>query len=305
MNDVEFFKRLGQGLKHLKWFKCELASSNRETTQNRSLSSDQSEGEHSPRHTSLEFNQHSMGSICSSQYEHRHVNLIRGLSALKHLRVLILQEKDYFDNETRCTLLDDESMLEIFQCCSKLEMLTISCAIRRNKRNYHRYEFDSKENLQEVNKILKQIFSGNKPSPSRSSGLKTARDVRLGKKIPTFDRSESMFGDMFEGDSDQEQSLDSGISELQYPHIISDSCLASVDTHLPKLRILQLRGIRLGLKSMEAIVNLKKLQCLRLDSISFNRNESDVNDHFTEFISQMATANLKSKTNIRITNIPL
>lgn len=300
-NDVEFFNKIGKKLRRLKWFQCHLSCSQRQTTQNTSNQSD--EGAHSPLPLSLKLNQFAMSSMCPAEYEHRHVNLVRGLSGLSGLRVLSLSETDYFDVEDRCTILDDESMQEIFRSCGQLEMLTISCAIRRNKRNYHQYEFDSKENCRDVNPLLSRIFRENgtsledglmeRPSMVAQPGMKSA-----------FHRSESIFGAMFECESDEyeEHSLDSGISDSHHPHTVSDACLASLDTHLPKLRILQLRGVRLGLKSMEAISRLRLLEYLRLDAITF---EPLAKEYFSEFIGKMALSNLMSKTNIRITNIPL
>ncbi|KAJ6221965.1 hypothetical protein RDWZM_000510 [Blomia tropicalis] len=310
VEDVKFFDKIGNNLPNLKWFQCELGRSNvfKETTQNQSDDEDVRR-RNSTDQTSLNMNQSSIVAICPSIYEHRHVNLIRGLRQLKNLRVLILKENDYHDSEDRCTILDDESLLEIFQHCNKLEMLTISCAIRCNKRNYHRYKFDMDENLSEVNRILSDMFVEKKSRNSITKSIinQSAEPFRLGRKAPAFDRSESMFGDMFEepSDSDYERSMDSGIDDLHCPHTVSDGCLASINVCLPRLRILQLRGVRLGFKSMEAIANLRRLECLRLDSITFNHNDSETGEHFTEFISQMTSGNLRNKTNIRITNFPL
>ncbi len=93
---------------------------------------------------------------------------------------------------------------------------------------------------------------------------------------------------------------------------VTDCCLATLHLHLPRLRLLQLRGVRLGRPSMDAIASLSRLELLRLDSISFA--EEEARDFFTEFISRLTAEGGgggdggdggPNKTNIRITNIPL
>lgn len=154
------------------------------------------------------------------------------------------------------------------------------------------------------------------------------------KTKPAFTRNVSIFGDMFEAQEEEEDSpnecsdgeqnsLDSGVSDLgcsqeinrdsskpSEPSSVTDCCLATLHLHLPKLRILQLRGVRLGLKSMDSIASLKSLELLRLDSISFNG--TGARDAFTDFIGRLTNSGNSStslpanpKTNIRITNIPL
>lgn len=413
--DSEWFARLGAELRRLKWFQAELASPQKRitnaVTSKRSSASDV-QGVTRTRTRASTFaafssttsttttstplpppSPHKKTTLERPKSPHHH--LLRGLSGLRSLRVLVLKETDYFDGEDRVRsglytspLLDDHSLLEIFRACSHLEALTLATALRRNAPDYHRCEFESRENAAEVNRVLAAIFaedqlvdqivpktggqtrrqslllastssSSSSLAASFDNGVSGSRNRALSRKLakrPPFTRSVSIFGDMFEEggrqnhssnstaedgsasnedddssddcNSEGQTSLDSGVgvdlggggggqqdhssSSSSSSSAVTDCCLATLHLHLPRLRLLQLRGVRLGRPSMDAIASLSRLELLRLDSISFA--EEEARDFFTEFISRLTAEGSgggdggdggPSKTNIRITNIPL
>ena len=416
--DSEWFARLGAELRRLKWFQAELASPQKRitnaVTSKRSSASDV-QGVTRTRTRASTFAAFSSPTSTTTTSTplppspkkvlerpkippHHHHHLLRGLSGLRSLRVLVLKETDYFDGEDRVrsghtSLLDDHSLLEIFRACSHLEALTLATALRRNGPDYHRCEFESRENAAEVNRVLSAIFaedqlvdqivpktggqtrrqslllastssSSSSFSASFDNGVSGSRNRALSRKLakrPPFTRSVSIFGDMFEEggslqnsstaedgsasnedddggegedssddcNSEGQTSLDSGVgvdlgggggqqdhssSSSSSSSAVTDCCLATLHLHLPRLRLLQLRGVRLGRPSMDAIASLSRLELLRLDSISFA--EEEARDFFTEFISRLTAEGGgggggdggdggPNKTNIRITNIPL
>ena len=423
--DSEWFARLGAELRRLKWFQAELASPQKRitnaVTSKRSSASDVQGDVTRTRTRASTFAAFSSTTTSTPILPppspskkttlerpkippHHHHHLLRGLSGLRSLRVLVLKETDYFDGEDRVRtsglytspLLDDHSLLEIFRACSHLEALTLATALRRNAPDYHRCEFESRENAAEVNRVLAAIFaedqlvdqivpktggqtrrqslllastssSSSSFSASFDNGVSGSRNRALSRKLakrPPFTRSVSIFGDMFEEggrqnhpssnstaedgsasnedddssddcNSEGQTSLDSGVgvdlgggggggqqdsgnsssSSSSSSSAVTDCCLATLHLHLPRLRLLQLRGVRLGRPSMDAIASLSRLELLRLDSISFA--EEEARDFFTEFISRLTAEGGgggggdgngnggPNKTNIRITNIPL
>lgn len=291
-DDANFFKFIGKNLRHLRWFQCEMACKNKITTQSPEPL------ERSDMNYDLDFEWRrpifSQNADCQMHYEHRHISLIRGLSQLKYLRVLNLKEVDYYDSEIRCSLFDDKSLLEIFRSCSRLEMITLSCALPRSKRNYKPYPFDDRQHNIEINQILNRL----RRTTFHMMGSK-ARS-RVSSMSANSDLNDNLLGVIFESDAESDaESVDSGISDIQQPHRISEHSLAKIDIYLPRLTILQLRGVRVGVAFFEAIANLPKLQYVRLDSISFNTGE------YQQCLKFLSTKRLaKSGVLTHITNTP-
>ncbi|OTF71247.1 hypothetical protein BLA29_003961 [Euroglyphus maynei] len=109
------------------------------------------------------------------------------------------------------------------------------------------------------------------------------------------------------------------VSSKLSPKSISDHSLSTLDQYLPDLRILKLRGVCIGQRSLLAIQNLKHLQFLRLDSLRFNRNEkSSIKESFSELMRTLTSdmqqlssyehcqrQHRQNRTSIHLTNIPL
>lgn len=275
--DAQFFAKIGANLTKLEWFACEIKGTNRVWSNNGHWN-DENENHIPPMGVDLEYHQQYIFepvNEASMHYQHRHVRLLDGLAALPNLQVLILREEDYFDKEDHCSVFEDVSMLKILRSCPKLAMLSIACATRCNKSCYHKYDFDTKKNSLEVNHILNKHFRAKLVAES------VAMDEEDQKRPEIETEPRAIIPPTTPG------------SQV---HTIGDYSLAHLDECVPNLKILQLRSVRLGTASLEAIAGLKLLKFLRLDLIDFDLESSEP---FTNFVARIV-----DRTNVRITNIP-
>lgn len=327
-DDRHYFDLIGQILVKLQWLQLDLSCA--------SL--------FNPQFT-LDGHQQEINNNYRDDYESNSngcLNLISGLHRLVNLRVLILKEKDYFDdnyhndeestisNSNRCrSLFDDFSMLKIFKGCSKLIMLSISSSLCCNRNDYARYTMNRKQDDQNINRILNRCFR--KQQMVDEDGNIFDCDIYDDEAINHSSHHMKNDNDSIDGcrstlkELIAEQNLDSGfdnnndqsisVSKL-VPNSISDHSLSTLDQYLPNLRILRLRGVRIGQRSLLAIQNLERLQFLRLDSIRFNRNEkSSIKESFSELMRTLTSdmyqsdeqyqQNRQHRTSIHLTNIPL
>lgn len=265
MKDIEkdavFFDVVGSELSELKWFDCELnLESHLATTASPEPVVDS--------RANLDF-EYRRPSFTSSDfetpinYDHKHLEMVRGISQLKNLRVLKLSEKDYYGKEDRCSLLDDGSLLKILASCVELKWIDLSCALRRDRPNYRPRTSHLRPRF--ANELLDYIF-------------KQEADSCLLDRKSSFDFTQTIETNHHhqQQDSDIEEdtkSCDSGITLDNQLHTLSDLSLSTISKSQPNLAALQLRGVRVGLSFLHSLCEFNNLLLLTLDSVTFTHTE--------------------------------
>lgn len=304
--DANFFNILGRNMTQLKWLSCQILGSSKMTTKNNFRKHDENGNRLVPEGVDLEYHQDKIfdSPLNSSfaRYEHRHLNLIQGISLLKNLRVLILKEDDYFDTEERCSLFDDKSLLSIIESCRHIIKLDIETTLRCNGPNYCRQGLNHcRTNVDDINHVLndhftsEQQYRANELQPSQSA-ISLFQKLNSGDQITTKPIASSPPASVLDA---KQQSTSTTTTKLV--HSITDLSLSQLDAHLPGLKILKLRGVRLGPPTLASISKLKKLKFLGLDSIQFTK---DVDMNRVALFSQRLQSKHQSSVIIRITNIP-
>nr|XP_027201164.1 hybrid signal transduction histidine kinase M-like [Dermatophagoides pteronyssinus] len=324
-DDRHYFDMIGQMLVKLQWLQLDLSCA-------------------AIFHPQLALDGHQQQEINNNDHEygqnnhHPHdyepnsdecLNLISGLHHLVNLRVLILKEKDYFDenhnddheddgfltinqSQQYRSLFDDFSLLKIFKNCSKLIMLSISSSLCCNRRDYAHYTMNRKQDDYTINRILNRCFSQlQKQQIIDEDGNNCDCDIPINHSSHHMNNNKNVYDS-----NDNNNYSNIIVSSKLSPTSISDHSLSTLNQYLPDLRILRLRGVCIGQRSLLAIQNLKRLQFLRLDSIRFNRQEkSSIKESFSELMQTLTSDMYQSnehckqhrqhRTSIHLTNIPM
>lgn len=305
VQDKQYFDQIGQMMSKLAWFQCELNCN--DAVNSYLINSQQSILNNNNNDANLNLNNNNFNKdkeLNNSNIEIKkfkdNLEFISGLHLLANLRVLILKENDYFEtNESQhFSLFDDNSLLKIFQHCNRLIMLSISATLCCNKINYARYNMNRKHDDQKINRILNEYFS---------------TEYHLDQRDTSVEQNHS--------DNNEQTNKLCGNKEIyktpnvEYPaHAVTDWSLKTLSHYLPKLRILQLRGICMGQSTLESISMLQYLQFLRLDSIQFVDDPNfdiRIKESFSALMLSLTAIpgendfSKKVKTHIHLTNISL